>query len=298
MTIRIGANPIAWSNDDMQELGADISLETCLAQAKAAGFEGMELGHKFPRTSEQLKPILDKFDLNLVGGWYSTHLLNQTAKEEFNNAKSHIRLLKDMGCSVFIMAEVTNAIHGNIDIPLSKTPMIDKGNWSKFTTRMDEFSMRIRDMGFLPAYHHHMGTVIETAEEIDHFMTETSEYTGLLIDAGHATFAGIDPIKLAQDYSSRITHVHCKDIRKNILKVAKEKDCSFLSSVVDGIFTVPGDGNVDFPGFLNKLSELNYSGWLVVEAEQDPKKADPETYANMGYSNLYKMAKNAGFTTK
>jgi len=292
--IRIGINPIAWSNDDMRELGAEISLETCLTQAKAAGFEGIELGHKFPRTSAALRPILDDHGIELIGGWYSTELLTRPVSDEWKAAEDHLALLKEMGCPVFIMAETSDAVHGERGVPLSRRPVLEPGGWAEFGRRMSEFSIRLRDQGILPAYHHHMGTVVETSEEIARFMEATGEAVGLLLDTGHASFAGIDPAALARAYGPRITHVHCKDIRLPVRTEALKSDASFLDAVLDGVFTVPGDGDVDFGSVLTEMSKAAYGGWLVVEAEQDPEKADPETYANLGFANLQSFAADAG----
>lgn len=296
MSIRIGTNPIAWSNDDQRELGAEISLDTCLSQAKAAGFEGIELGHKFPRSSHALRPILEQHGLDLIGGWYSTSLLTRTAAEEIVAAREHMTLLGEMGCEVFIMAETTNAIHGERSMRLSQSPTLNVEDWAGFGHRMSEFSMRLRDAGLLPAYHHHMGTVVETAEEIARFMQTTDAAVGLLLDTGHATFAGADPVALAKAYGARITHVHCKDVRLSVKAAALERDASFLDAVVDGVFTVPGDGDVDFASVLTAIRQASYAGWLVVEAEQDPKKADPETYARLGYANLQSLAALSALT--
>ncbi len=293
MNTRIGVNPIAWSNDDMQELGADITLATCLGEARAAGFEGIELGHKFPRSAAELRPILQDYDIDLIGGWYSAALLKRSAAEEIEAAGAHMKLLKDMGCTIFIMAETTDAVHGERNIPLHQSPVLGAGQWRQFGAAVSEFAARLRDLGFTPAYHHHMGTVVETRDEIDRFMEVTGENMELLLDTGHAMFAGVDPVALARDYAKRITHIHAKDIRLPV-KTALERSDSFLDAVVKGVFTVPGDGDVDFASVLKAVSKAGYEGWLVVEAEQDPQKASPETYANLGYANLAALAAGAG----
>ena len=294
MGIRLGTNPIAWSNDDWRELGADISLDSCLSQARAAGFEGIELGHKFPRTSAQLRPLMDRHSIELIGGWYSTELLRRSVAEEMQAAQDHMALLEDMGCTIFIMAETSNAIHSDRAIGLSQSPVLAAADWAEFGRRMTEFAARLGDRGLVPAYHHHMGTVVETSEEIARFMEATDEGVGLLLDTGHAAFAGADPSVLARAYASRITHVHCKDIRLPVRKAALHSDASFLDAVIEGVFTVPGDGGVDFPSVLAEMGKAAYGGWLVVEAEQDPEKADPETYANLGFTNLQSFAADAG----
>jgi len=293
MTVKLGTNPIAWSNDDMLELGGDTPLETCLHEARIAGFEGIELGNKFPRTADVLSPILDTHNIGLIGGWYSTNLLVQSADMEIEALQGHLELLKAMGCGVFIMAETSNAIHGDKTRPLSESPVIAPGDWKRFADRISKVSAYIQDQGLATAYHHHMGTVVETADEIDAFMNHIDDQVGLLLDTGHAYFAGADPALLASTYGPRITHVHCKDVRADVHQAAIASNSSFLNAVVDGVFTVPGDGNVDFPPVLDALKAVGYQSWLVVEAEQDPAKANPMAYARLGYENLLRMSRQA-----
>ena len=292
MAIRIGANPIGWSNDDMQEIGGWIPLEQCLSEAKAAGFVGMELGNKFPREAAKLRPILDKYGHALIGGWHSIFLIERDAETEFAEAAHHRKLLKDMGTPVFIVAECTRTIHGDKSKPLSTRPKMTEAEWKRFTTRLTKLAELLRAEGFQLVYHHHMGTVIQTPEEIDRLMKETGEAVHLLLDTGHATWGGADPVELARKYRKRISHVHCKDVRPAIRKESDTKDWSFLDSVLAGVYTVPGDGMVDYVSVFKQLP--GYSGWVVVEAEQDPKKAEPAKYARMGHDNLVRFLKQGG----
>jgi len=292
--IRIGANPIGWSNDDMLEIGGHIPLEQCLDEAKAAGFEGMELGNKFPREAAKLKPILDAHGLALVGGWYSTELLIRDVAEEMKHARAHIDLLKAMGCKVFIAAETSNAIHSNKVLPLSARPVLEKAAWKEFGVRYTEFAERLREEGLQLVYHHHMGTVVQSEAEIDRLMEVTGEAFHLLLDTGHATWGGGDPARIARHYRDRISHVHCKDIREEVMWQSQKGDWSFLDSVLAGVYTVPGDGFIDYVRVLKELP--GYSGWVVVEAEQDPEKADPATYARLGRKNLAGFIREAGLT--
>jgi inosose dehydratase len=291
--IRIGVNPIGWSNDDMLEIGGDIPLERCLREAKAAGFTGMELGNKFPRNAEKLKPILDAHGHALVSGWYSTGLLTRGVREELKAAKAQATLLRDMGCKVFIAAETSNAIHSDRRIPLSARPLLPKPEWGRFGERYRTFAEALRDeYGLQLVYHHHMGTVVQSEAEIDRFMAVTGEAVHLLLDTGHATWGGGDPARLARHYLARISHVHCKDIREEVMRRSNAEDWSFLDSVLAGVYTVPGDGLIDYPRVLKELD--GYSGWVVVEAEQDPKKAEPAKYAKLGYKNLAGYLGEAG----
>jgi inosose dehydratase len=292
MAIRIGANPIGWSNDDMQEIGGWIPLEQCLSEAKEAGFEGMELGNKFPREASKLKPILDKHGLALVGGWHSIFLLERNADTEFAEAAAHRKLLKDMGTDVFIVAECTRTVHGDRSKKLSERPVMTDEEFRRFAVRLTRLAELLKEDGFRLVYHHHMGTVIQTGEEIDRLMAIAGEPVGLLLDTGHATWGGADPVALAKKYRARIGHVHCKDVRPAVRAEADKKDWSFLDSVIAGVYTVPGDGTVDYVSVFKALP--GYSGWIINEAEQDPKKAEPAKYAKMGCANIKRFMKEAG----
>ena len=291
MSVRFGVNPIGWSNDDLRELGGKTPLETCLAEARQAGYEGIELGHKFPREAKALKAVLSAHGLDLVSGWYSSELLLRDAAAELKHLRAHLDLLKALGSKILIFAETSNATHGNRDVPLSKRPVMKPAQWREFGQRMTEVAEAVAKEGVTLAYHHHMGTVVQSGEDIDSFMEATGPAVKLLLDTGHATFGGADPVALARKYRNRVAHVHCKDVRKDVLAEARAKDWSFLDAVVAGCFTVPGDGMVDYPAFFKELP--GYSGWLVVEAEQDPEKANPLKYATLGCANLKRYAKDA-----
>ena len=294
MAVSFGINPIAWSNDDLLELGGDTPLEVCLAEARAAGFTGIELGNKFPRDAPTLRPTLDAFDLKLVSGWYSSALLERSAKAEIEALHDHLSLLKALGCTVLIFAETSNAIHGNRAVPLSARPLMAAGDWAAFGDAMTEVAAHAAGHGLALSYHHHMGTVVQSAQDIDAFMNATGDAVGLLLDTGHATFAGADPGVLAETYAGRITHFHAKDVRAEVMDEARVDDMSFLDAVVEGVFTVPGDGCIDFLRPLMELNDVAYDGWLVVEAEQDPEVANPRQYATLGYTNLVRLAAQAG----
>jgi inosose dehydratase len=292
MTVRIGANPIGWSNDDLRTLGGTTPLEVCLEEAKAAGFEGMELGHKFPREPEALAEVLGRFRLALVSGWYSAELLRRTPDEEMKHLRPHVDLLKALGCKVLVFAETSNAIHAERSKPLDERPVLPAGDWVEFGRRVSAVADQTLSEGVRLVYHHHVGTVVESEADIDAFMAATAPSVHLLLDTGHATFAGADPASLARRYRDRISHVHAKDARRDVMDQARGRRLSFLDAVIAGVFTVPGDGCIDYPAVFNALA--GYSGWVVVEAEQDPAKAHPLTYAQMGYRNLRAFLADAG----
>jgi inosose dehydratase len=290
--IRIGANPIGWSNDDLRELGGATPLETCLAEAKEAGFEGMELGHKFPREPDALKKALAPFGLACVSGWYSAELLARSPDDEMEALRPHLDLLKAMGSDVLVFAETSNAVHGDRSKPVSSRPVLKPGDWPEFGRRVTQVAERTLAEGVRLVYHHHMGTIVESQADIDAFMKATGEAAHLLLDTGHATWGGADPAALARRYRGRIGHVHAKDVRREVMERSKAQDWSFLDAVIAGVYTVPGDGMVDFVSVFRELD--GYSGWVVVEAEQDPAKAHPLTYAKLGYRNLERFLAEAG----
>lgn len=297
MPIRIGANPIGWSNDDLQEIGGETPLDTCLAEAREAGFEGMELGHKFPREPQALKAALAPFAMACISGWYSAQLLRRDADEEMQHLRPHLDLLKAMGSTVLVFAETSNAIHGDRGKPLSQRPVMKAGDWAEFGRRITEVAKRTLAEGVRLVYHHHIGTIVESADDIDAFMAATGEAAHLLLDTGHATWGGADPAALARKYRTRISHVHAKDVRPAVMEQARSEDWSFLDAVLGqgselGIYTVPGDGMVDYPAVFRELR--GYSGWIVIEAEQDPRKAHPLAYARQGMAHLKQSLKLAG----
>jgi inosose dehydratase len=294
MTVRIGINPITWSNDDLPELGGETPLETCLAETRQAGYAGIELGNKFPRRAEALRPVLARHDLALVSGWYSGLLLTRSVAEEIAAIEDHLALLAVLGCNVLIFAETTGSVAGARATALSRRPRLAEDDWKDFGAKLTALAGHVARRGVALAYHHHMGTVIETETEIDRLMATTGNSVGLLLDTGHLVYAGGDPIAVAGRHIARINHVHCKDVRRPVLERVRARDSSFLDAVVDGVFTVPGDGSIDYAPLFAVLKEARYQGWVVVEAEQDPAKARPLTYARMGYDYLHRTAKNAG----
>ena len=289
MTISIGINPITWSNDDLQYVGGDVALQTCLTEASQAGYAGIELGHKFPRDAKTLGPMLDEHGLSLVSGWYSGRLLERDAAKEIDAIAMHAELLEQMGCSVLIFAEVTGCIHSQYDTRLSQRPRISAADWKQFGGRLSDVARACGDRGLKLCYHHHMGTVVQSAADIETMMQHTSEDVHLLLDTGHAWFSEADPVTLAQQYADRIGHLHCKDIRETVLRRCLNKDCSFLEAVLDGVFTVPGDGCIDYPAIFSALRKVEYEGWAVVEAEQDPSVATPSIFARLGCDNLREL---------
>ncbi len=294
MTVKLGINPIGWTNDCMHWLGDFIPLDQCLSEARRAGFSGVELGRKFPRTAAKLGPILKKHGLSLVSGWYSAQLMVRDSKAEIAAMADHLKLLSALGSNVMVFAETTNEIILNAAAGASSRPRIDSAaQWKQLGQRFTEVANYMQAKGVRMAVHHHMGTVIQSAEDVDRLMENTGPAVGLLLDTGHMTFAGGDPIAVAKRHAKRIVHVHCKDIRGYALAAVQRRDVSFSAAVLEGLFTAPGDGIVDYKTLFGILAKANYSGWLVQEAEQDPRVAHPLTYAELGCAHLRKLATGA-----
>lgn len=294
MTIRFGVSPIAWINDDMPELGAGVSVETILQDAQEIGFSGVELGGAFPREAEALKPMLAAHSLDLIGGWFSGSLLRHDVDDEIAASADHLALLKAMGSKVFIYAETSNAIHGQLQTSLTASPKLDEGGWRRFGTRITEFADFIAGQGLRFAYHHHLGTVVETPADLRSFLKCTGASAGLTVDTGHAALAGVDPVELILGHPDRLAHVHCKNVRSQVFAGVRTRRESFLEGVLAGMFTVPGDRGLDFGPLMSALARIGYAGWVVVEAEQDPALADPRTYAQLGLRTLRLEAGVAG----
>ncbi len=291
MTIRFGVSPIAWINDDMPELGGDTPLEKVLEDIREVGFAGVELGGKFPRDAGELRLLLGRYGLDLVGGWYSSSLLVRDVDAEIEAMWPHLELLEAMGSRPFVIAETSNAIHGNRSRPLARSPVLGAEEWKRFGERMTRIADFIDGRGLKLAYHHHLGTVVETADELHHFIAATGDNVGLTLDTGHAALGGIDPVSVIESAPGRIAHVHCKDIRRPVFEALMARGGSFLDGVLEGMFTVPGDGNLEFAAIFNALSAIDYSGWVVVEAEQDPAIADPRAFATIGLGSLRSEAR-------
>jgi inosose dehydratase len=294
--VRLGINPITWTNDDVPDLGGDTPLETCLAETKEAGYAGTELGGKFPRNSAELKPIMQRYGLAVVSGWYDGRCAEKEVAADMEAITPHLQLLKDMGSTHVVYADTSLGRHGAIWGPISERPRLTADQWPAYGRKLTELAERFADFGVRMAFHHHMGTIVESDAEVGLLMRHTGEAVGLLYDTGHSAFSGGDPLALISAHVKRVVHVHCKDARKEVLERARAKDMSFMGAVLEGIFTVPGDGFIDYKSILRVLADAGYSGWLVVEAEQDPAKAHPLTYATMGYRNLSRLAEEAGFT--
>lgn len=284
----VGANPIIWSNDDFADLAGDVPLDTILREMRAAGFAGSELGHAYPRTPAALAEPLSRHNLRLVSGWHSTYLASKSLAEEEENFRAHLNLLKTLGARVAIVAECTRCIHGDKNAALGfgdkPAPRLAEAEWPKLVSGLKHLAVVAASEEMKIVYHHHMGTVIQAEADLDRLLASVPEIW-LLLDAGHLAFAGIDPVAVAQRYAARIAHVHLKSVRPEIVDRVRAEGWSFYRAVANGVFTVAGDGGVDYPAIFQTLASVDYRGWLVVEAEEDPVKvpALPKAKSARGY---------------
>ena len=295
MKIKLGIAPIAWSNDDMPELGGDTPIEQCLEEASAAGFTGIELGGKFPRNPGITNFLLNKYKLKMPGGWYGSLLRTRSAEDEWVAMQDHLNLLKLVNADVFVFADVSGSIQGDQTKRLSTRPTMKDDEFAEYCKKINDISNRLNDEGIPMSYHEHMGTIIQTENDVDRFMNNTNQNTFLLYDTGHLLFAEANYERVLKNYISKINHVHCKDIRQKILENSLKNDLSFRESFLDGVFTVPGDGCIDYEPLFKILHENNYDKWLIIEAEQDPKKANPLEFAKIGYNYLSNTLKKIDY---
>jgi len=284
--IRIGINPISWSNDDLPSLGGETPLSTALSEGKQIGYEGFELNGKFPKDAKGVGDVLRPYTLALVSGWYSGRLANRSAAEEIDAIASHVQLLAQNGAKVLVYGEVADSIQGQ-RIPLIERPRFHSERaWQQYAEKLDELARFTLSQGIRLAYHHHMGAYVESPSDIDTLMRLTGPEVGLLFDAGHCYMGGGEPVQVLRKHIDRVCHVHFKDVRKPVVQLARNNLWSFPDCIINGTFTVPGDGDIDFGELLDVLLAADYHGWLVVEAEQDPAVAPSFAYAQKGYQTL------------
>jgi inosose dehydratase len=289
MTIRFGVSPIAWINDDLPELGGETPVETVLRDARALGFEGIELGGKFTRDPPRLGAQLGAHELALIGGWWSAALLARSLEEEIEALQAHLQLLETLGSGVFIIAECSNTIHADRRRPLSATPRLPERQWPDFGERLSALAHYLEDRGLRLAYHFHLGTVVDREQDIRNFIAHTDPSVGFVVDTGHAALGGIDAEGLIRSHPDRVAHVHTKDVRRKVFDSIRSRGGSFLDGVLAGMFTAPGDGDLDFRGVAQALIDIGYGGWVVVEAEQDPALADPRVYSRIGLETVRRL---------
>ena len=292
---KLGMSPIAWWNDDLPDLSDDVSLEECLRQSRSAGFTGMEKGRRFPESSAEMLPILKKADVTLCGGWFSGTLVDESMAANQARIAPMIELFKQVAAPCIVYGEVGRSIQGDRSKPLATKPKLSGDEMKAYARRMTEFGEWCAGQGMPLSYHHHMAAVVETEQELDSFMNHSGPGIPLLFDAGHMAFAGGDVLRVIDKHHKRISHVHTKDVRMDVINKLDRTKESFLDAVVKGAFTVPGDGSLDFEAIVKKLAAYGYQGWFVVEAEQDPRVSPPLKMAQVGHKELMRVMTAAGY---
>ena len=296
MDARLGIAPIAWWNDDLPELSGDITLEECLSEARQAGFTGMETGRRFPMDPKVLGPILQAHDMRVCGGWFSGRLLVGDIEQEKDRIAEQMALFKAMDAPCIVYGETAGTIQGDRHAPLATRTRLSEDQIKAYGRKITAFGEWCAEQGMPISYHHHMAAPIETEEEIDLLMMHSGEGLPLLYDAGHLAFAGGDVMRVIDKHHSRISHVHTKDIRRQVVDSLDRSKDSFLDGVLKGAFTVPGDGSLDFEAIVKRLAGYGYEGWFVIEAEQDPVKSPPLEMARIGHAELMRVMAAAGYT--
>ena len=295
MTIKIGISPIAWQNDDLPDLTAAYSMEQALEESREIGYTGVERGQRMPKDTEGLKAYLDKYDIALCGGWCSGASLVNDFDAEVAAISAQVEQFKALDAPCIVYAECSNTIQGEQAVPVNDRPTLSRDEIRTYAARLSEVAKWSNDQGMPVAYHHHMGSIIEAEDDVNWLM-EYSDPAALRLcfDTGHLLFGGGDVLATLDRWGDRVHHVHFKDIRPDVVAEVRSKRLSFLDAVIAGAFTVPGDGCIDFHAVGKALKAMDYSDWIVVEAEQDPAKAPPKEYSQMGYDHILDVLKASG----
>jgi inosose dehydratase len=289
--VYLGITPTGWTNDDMPGIGDNIPFEQCVSEMALAGFEGCSVGHKFPKDPKDLNAALELRGLRVSEPWASTHFTAAEMEDRtVEGFRQQMAFIKEMGGTDVVVAELGHAVHQEPVFVLANKPVFSDEQWGRMVEGLNRLGRMAAEEDMRLCYHHHMGTGVQTRAEVDRLMSDTDpEVVHLLLDTGHLYWAGDDPLDMARAYADRIKHVHLKDIRKDVLDRCTERKLSFLESMLEGAFTVPGDGVIDFEPIFRTLADAGYEGWLVVEAEQDPARANPLEYAMKARSYLRKV---------
>ena len=298
MPVKIGISLIAWQNDDLPELTAAFTTEGAMEDAAAIGYTGVERGRRMPADTDSLRAYLNRYGVALCGGWCSGNLIVNDLETEKAAIREQVEQFAALKAPCIVYAECSNTIQGDIVRPVSERPKLTRDEVMAYGAKLSELAKWSADQGVVLSYHHHMGAMVQDAEDIDWLMEGASEDLTLLFDTGHLHFAGADLFAVLDKWAHRVHHVHVKDVRQPVLDWVRAENKSFLDGVAAGVYSVPGDpdGCIDFQAITNRLKEMNYSGWIVVEAEQDPAKAPPYAYSKLGYEHIIEICGRSGLT--
>ena len=296
MSVKIGISPISWQNDDLPDLTAAYTMEQALSEAREIGYTGVERGRRMPSDTAGLGAYLTANGLSLCGGWCSGNLLVNDVKTEIEAVRQQVEQFVALKAPCIVYAECSNTVQGNIAVPVNDRPKFSAADVKAYGRKLSEVAKWMADQGMTLAYHHHMGSFIESEDDVNALMEGSTPDVKLLFDTGHLRFGGGDVMRVLNRWADRVHHVHFKDIRPEVVKDVRDNRRSFLDAVIAGAFTVPGDGCIDFQAVTDKLKAMDYAGWIVVEAEQDPAKAPPYEYSKLGYEHIVKLCKASGLT--
>ena len=296
MSVKIGISPIAWQNDDLPDLTAAYTMEQALKEAREIGYVGVERGRRMPQDTEGLRLFLERFDIALCGGWCSGNLLVADVATERTAIAQQVGQFAALDAPCIVYAECSNTVQGQIGVPVNDRPKLSRDEVHAYGRKLTEVAKWTADQGVTLSYHHHRGGFVEDQDDIVWLMDSSGPEVTLCFDTGHLVFGGGDIATTMDRWGDRIRHVHFKDIRADVVRDVRENNKSFLDGVVAGAFTVPGDGVIDFQDVADRLKAMNYNGWIVVEAEQDPAKAPPYDYSKMGYQHILRVCAAAGLS--
>ncbi|SMR71828.1 2-keto-myo-inositol dehydratase [Aliiroseovarius halocynthiae] len=298
MSVKIGISPIAWQNDDLPDLTAAYSMEQALQEARQIGYTGVERGRRMPQDTEGLRRYLAANDIALCGGWCSGNLMVNSVADEIDAVRQQVDQFVALDSPALVYAECSNTVQGDLTTPVNNRPKLTRDEITAYAAKLSELAKWMADQGMVLAYHHHMGSMIEDQHDVDWLMEGSSDEVTLLFDTGHLQFGGADVLSTLDKWGHRVRHVHYKDVRPDVTAMIRTDNKSFLDAVVAGAFTVPGDpeGCIDFQAVTDKLAAIDYQGWIVVEAEQDPAKANPYAYSKLGYEHIKTICSASGLT--
>jgi inosose dehydratase len=296
MSVKIGISPIAWQNDDLPDITKDFTMEQALRESRDIGYTGVERGQRMPHDTEGLRQYLEANDIALCGGWCSGNSLVNDFAAECDATRQQVEQFIALDAPCIVYAECSNTVQGLQNVPVNNRPKLSRDEIMTYGKKISELAKWMADQGMPMAYHHHMGSIIESEDDVNWLMDGSSHEVNLCFDTGHLLFGGGNVMATLDRWGDRVHHVHYKDIRPHIVKDVRDNNLSFLDAVIAGAFTVPGDGCIDFQEVTHKLKAMDYSGWIVVEAEQDPAKAPPYEYSKLGYDNIVAACNAAGLT--
>ncbi len=300
MTIKVGISPISWQNDDLPDLTAAYTMEQALREAREIGYTGVERGRRMPQDTEGLRSYLERYDIALCGGWCSGNLMVNSIKDEIEVVRAQVEQFVALKAPCIVYAECSNTVQGDIGTPVARRPKLSREAVTGYAAKLGELAKWMADQGMPLAYHHHMGSMIEDEEDVNWLMEGSPPAVNLLFDTGHLRFGGADVMAVLNRWGDRVHHVHYKDVRADVVRAVRADNKSFLDAVIAGAFTVPGDpeGSIDFGAVTEELKRIGYSGWIVVEAEQDPAKAPPYDYGKIGYDHIVALCQKAGLSVE